>query len=82
MSRFPSGGVVVVALSACNSPGGGGSVSAFIPAAQGGTLEAARATRFNSTMPPADIYPGDGKWPYLNPPYFSILEKNNVIRVY
>jgi hypothetical protein len=33
-------------------------------------------------MPPADIYPGDGKWPYLNTPYLSILEKNPVIRVY
>lgn len=40
------------------------------------------ATLLNGLAPTADVYPGDGKWPYLNSPYFSILGKNNVIRVY
>lgn len=40
------------------------------------------ATKLNGVVPSADVYPGDGKWPYLNPPFFSILGKNNVIRVY
>ncbi|MER3480475.1 MAG: hypothetical protein C4327_08365 [Meiothermus sp.] len=40
------------------------------------------ATRLNGVTPAADIYPGDGKWPYLNAPYFSILGTNNLIRVY
>lgn len=40
------------------------------------------ATKLNGTTPSADVYPGDGKWPYLNAPYFSILGTNNLIRVY
>jgi hypothetical protein len=40
------------------------------------------ATKLNGTIPAADVYPGDGKWPYLNSPYFSVLGKNNVIRIY
>lgn len=40
------------------------------------------ATKLNGTTPAADVYPGDGKWPYLNAPYFSILGTNNLIRVY
>lgn len=39
-------------------------------------------TKLNGIVPAADVYPGDGKWPYLNSPYFSVLGKNNVIRIY
>lgn len=41
-----------------------------------------RATTFNGVEPAPDIYPGNGVWPYLNAPYFSILGVNNVIQAY
>jgi hypothetical protein len=40
------------------------------------------ATTFNGEKPEPDVYPGNGIWPYLNAPYFSILGVNNVIQIY
>jgi hypothetical protein len=40
------------------------------------------ATTFNGETIPPDVYPGNGVWPYLNSPYFSILGVNNVIQFY
>jgi hypothetical protein len=41
-----------------------------------------KGTQLNGVVPAPDVYPGDGTWPYLNSPYFSVLGTNNVIRVY
>jgi hypothetical protein len=41
-----------------------------------------KGTQLNGVMPAPDVYPGDGTWPYLNSPYFSVLGTNNVIRAY
>lgn len=41
-----------------------------------------KSTTLNGSTPAADVYPGNGVWPYLNSPFFSVLGENNVIRVY
>jgi hypothetical protein len=40
------------------------------------------ATTLNGATIAPDVYPGNGVWPYLNSPYFSILGVNNVIQFY
>jgi Protein of unknown function (DUF1565) len=40
------------------------------------------ATTLNGRSLAPDLYPGNAKWPYLDAPYLSVLERNNLIRAY
>ena len=40
------------------------------------------ATTLNGRTLSPDLYPGNGRWPYLDAPFLSITERNNLIRVY
>ena len=69
-----------------NEPSGVGDESLDVRTPQG-TLGGPNAftlsgKRLNGMVPAADVYPGDGTWPYLNSSYFSVLGTNNVIRAY
>ena len=45
------------------------------------TFTISATTLSERTLSP-NLYPGNGQWPYLDAPYLTVVERNNLIRVY